>query len=208
MKILVSEDLWNFDLEQALQQISAQRREQALKFKFELGQRQCVLSYLLLKQLLAEVFGYRENPVFEFGEHGKPAIVGHPEMFFNMSHCREAVACVVAHQAVGIDVEAVREYTPSLLNYVMSADEQAQIAAAERQDLAFISLWTKKEAVLKLTGEGLRDNVRTVLEECTMQNAECTMQNAECTMLSTTVSENQRYVYTVAYWKEDGRGKM
>ena len=39
MKILISEDIWEFDLEAALGEISEQRREQALKFKFELGQR-------------------------------------------------------------------------------------------------------------------------------------------------------------------------
>ncbi len=196
MKILVSEGIWDFDLNQSLQQISVQRREQALKFKFELGQRQCVLSYLLLKQLLGEVFDYHDNPVFEYGEHGKPSIAGHPEMFFNISHCREAVACAVSHHPVGIDVESVREYTPSLLNFTMSADEQAQISAATRHDIAFIRLWTQKEALLKLTGEGLRDNVRTVLEE---QEAKNTRQ--ESVILNTTVSHNQRYVYTTAYKK-------
>ena len=31
--IYVSEDIWDFDLEAALKEISEQRREQALKFK-------------------------------------------------------------------------------------------------------------------------------------------------------------------------------
>ena len=45
-------------------EISAQRREQALKFKFEQGQRLCVLAYQLLKQGLREMYGITESPVF------------------------------------------------------------------------------------------------------------------------------------------------
>ena len=64
MKILVSEDIWDFDLEAGLREISAQRREQALKFKFEQGQRLCVLAYQLLKRGLREEYGITENPIF------------------------------------------------------------------------------------------------------------------------------------------------
>ena len=81
MRVFLSEDIWDFDLEAALAEISEQRREQALKFKHELGQRLCVLAYQLLKQGLSEVYGITENPVFEYNEHGKPSIVGHPEIF-------------------------------------------------------------------------------------------------------------------------------
>ena len=108
MKILISEHIWDFDLEAALREISAQRREQALKFMFEQGQRLCVLAYQLLKQGLREEYGITENPVFEYNEHDKPSIVGHPEIHFNLSHCKEAAACVVSDQPVGIDVESIR----------------------------------------------------------------------------------------------------
>ena len=91
MKIYVSEHIWDFDLREALEEISPQRREQALRFKYELGQRQNVLAYQLLKQGLREGYGITENPLFEYNEHGKPAIVGHPAICFQLSHCKEAV---------------------------------------------------------------------------------------------------------------------
>ena len=108
MRVLISEEIWDFDLEAALREISEQRREHALKFKFEQGQRLCVLAYQLLKQGLREMYGITENPVFEYNEHDKPSIVGHPEIHFNLSHCKEAAACVVSDQPVGIDVESIR----------------------------------------------------------------------------------------------------
>ena len=66
MRVLVSEEIWAFDLEAALKEISEQRREQALKFKHEQGQRLCVLAYQLLKQGLREEYGIEENPIFEY----------------------------------------------------------------------------------------------------------------------------------------------
>ena len=73
--IYVSEDIWEFDLEAGLKDISEQRREQALKFKFEQGQRLCVLAYQLLKEGLQKEYGITENPIFEYNEHGKPSIL-------------------------------------------------------------------------------------------------------------------------------------
>jgi 4'-phosphopantetheinyl transferase len=163
--IYIDEHINDFDLESALLELSDQRREQALRFKYEQGRRTCVLAYLLLKRALREEYGITENPIFEYGEHGKPSIVGHPEIFFNLSHCREAVACAVSDQPIGIDVESVRQFKESLVRYTMNEREVAQIMEAERPDVAFIRLWTMKEARLKLTGEGISNDLKTVLDE-------------------------------------------
>lgn len=163
--IYIDEHINDFDLQAALTGISKQRREQALQFRFEQGQRTCVLAYLLLKKALHEEYGLTENPLFEYGDHGKPYIVGHPEIHFNLSHCREAVACVVASHPVGIDVESIRKHEDSLVRFTMNEQEVAQIAAAERPDAAFIRLWTMKEARLKLSGIGITNDVKSALAD-------------------------------------------
>jgi 4'-phosphopantetheinyl transferase len=161
--LYVDEHIDDFDLQAALAEISVQRREQALRFKFEQGQRTCVLAYLLLKKGLREEYGITGNPLFEYGEHGKPFIVGHPEIHFSLSHCREAVACAVSDRPIGVDVESVQRKWESLAQYCMNDDELRQIEQAERPDVAFIRLWTMKEARLKLTGEGITDDLKTAL---------------------------------------------
>ena len=163
--VYIDEHIDDFDLQAALVDISAQRREQALRFHYERGQRTCVLAYLLLKRALREEYGITENPLFEYGEHGKPRIVGHPDIHFNLSHCSEAVACAVNSHPVGIDVESVRRYREQLVAYTMNDSEQAQIAAAECPDVAFTRLWTMKEARQKLTGEGISSKLWTVLSD-------------------------------------------
>ena len=187
VKVLLSEDIWQFDLNAALEEISSQRREQALKFKHEQGQRLCVLAYLLLKQGLREEFSITENPVFEYNEHGKPSIVGHPEVFFNMSHCREAVICVVSSRPVGVDVESYRSYNESLVHYTMNDAEIMQIQSAETPEVAFIRLWTMKEATLKLSGQGISNQMKEVIDR---------------DKISYTTVEKDKYVYTVCEEKQ------
>ena len=182
MITLVREDIWAFDLQAALKEISEQRREQALKFKYEQGQRLCVLAYLLLKQALREGYGITENPVFEYNEHGKPSIVGHPEIYFNLSHCKEAAICVVSNQPVGVDVEGIREYRESLVNYTMNDEEITLIKSAENHAAAFIRLWTMKEATTKLIGTGISNDMKTVLDP---------------TKYKYTTVDRQRYIYTI-----------
>ncbi len=190
MKIYVSEHIWDFDLEAALREISEQRREQALKFKFEQGQRLCVLAYQLLKQGLREVYGITENPVFEYNEHDKPSIVGHPEIHFNLSHCKEAAACVVSDQPVGIDVESIREYKEPLAHYAMNDEEVRQIEASDNPAAAFIRLWTMKEATLKLIGTGISDDLKTAID-----HERFLYMTVEC----------EKYIYTVCSFATDYR---
>ena len=182
--IYIDDHINDFDLQTALAEISRQRREQALNFKFEQGQRTCVLAYLLLKKALREEYGLTENPEFEYGEHGKPAIVGHPEIHFNLSHCREAAICCVSDRPVGVDVETVRPLRDGLMEYTMNDDEIAEIQKAEDPALAFTRLWTMKEALLKLTGEGINNHLKEVLRR-------------DDVVFDTTVRPDARYVYTV-----------
>ena len=186
MITLLSEKIWEFDLEAALKEISEQRREQALKFKYELGQRLCVLAYQLLKQGLREEYGIMENPIFEYNEHGKPSIVGHPEIFFNLSHCKYAAVCAIYDQPVGIDVESIREYNDGLVRYTMNDEEILEIESAENPASAFIRLWTMKEATMKLIGTGISNDMKTVIDYQRFH-----FETVEC----------ERYIYTVCVKK-------
>lgn len=161
--VYIDDNIDGFDLESALPLLSEQRREQVLRFKYELGRKTCAMAYLLLRRALREEYGIHDAPEFEYGEHGKPTIVGHPAIHFNLSHCRLAVACAVSDQPIGIDIESIREYNDSLVRYTMNDHEVSLILGADRPDVAFIRLWTMKEAVLKLSGVGISNDLKTVL---------------------------------------------
>lgn len=181
--LYLNDDIAHFDFEAALPLLSDQRREQALKFKHEQGRKTCAAAYLLLCEGLRKEYGITEKPVFEYGEHGKPAIIGHPEIHFNLSHCREAAICVIADHPVGVDIESIREYKESLVRYTMNDDEQRQIQEAECPNVAFIRLWTMKEAVLKKSGMGINNDMKTVLRGDEL--------------LQTIFNKERGYIYTI-----------
>lgn len=146
------------------------RREQVLAYKHEAGRRQSLLAYHLLCQGLREEYGITTPPDFTYHEHGKPYLSGERRLssiHFSLSHCREAVACVINEQLCGIDIESTdRRVSDSLIRYSMNDEEQAEIAQAENPAQAFLRLWTKKEAVLKLLGTGIRDDMKDILADC------------------------------------------
>ena len=183
--IYLNDDIAGFDFEAALPLLSDQRREQALKFKYELGRKTCAMAYLLLCEGLRQEYGITERPVFDYGEHGKPIIVGHPDIHFNVSHCREGVICVVSDRPVGVDIESIREYKESLVRYTMNDCEVQQIEQAEHPEVEFIRLWSMKEAVLKLSGKGIVDNMKGVL--------------TGHEQIETVYNEEKKYIYSVVY---------
>lgn len=161
--IYINDDIEGFDFKAALPLLSDQRRKEALRFTFELGRKLNAAAYLLLRQGLSEEYGITKPPVFGYGENGKPFLVGHPEVHFNLSHCRTAAVCALSHHPVGIDVEHIRPLRESVVRYTMNDAEITQIMSAEKPDLEFVKLWTRKEAVLKLRGTGITDDIKNAL---------------------------------------------
>lgn len=97
-----------------------------------------------------------ETPL-EHDAHGAPRLPLHPELAVSISHCRTAVAVAVSRRGpVGIDVESRRRVADGLVRRVCTEAEQAAVREADDPTMAFLRLWTAKEAVLKLRGTGIR----------------------------------------------------
>lgn len=115
-------------------------------------ERERALAYDMLRRLLDGEF-----PRLEHDEKGAPYLPEHPELSVSISHCRKAVAVVVSSEGrVGIDVECRRKIGDGLLERVCTPDEQSAVCAAEDSTMAFLQLWTRKEAVLKMRGTGIQ----------------------------------------------------
>ena len=191
--IYLNDHLFDFDLDAALLELSEQRRQLALRYRHELGRRTCAAASLLLCEGLKKEYGIIEKPVFEFGEHGKPSIIGRPDLHFSLSHCREAAICVLSDRPVGIDIESVGRYNDRLVRYTMNDEEMAQILASNRPDIAFTRLWTQKEAVLKCTGEGIGNDLKNVLKKF----RESSPTTHRPSPITTVESPDGRYVYSI-----------
>jgi len=96
--------------------------------------------------------------------HGKPAVRGGPE--FSVAHSGDLVAVAVAAAPAGVDVEqlAGRPHDlgggdpAALARMVLAEPERAALAAVHPSGRAraFLVAWTRKEAVTKARGDGLR----------------------------------------------------
>lgn len=195
------------EVERMLPLVSAQRREVALRFKFTFGRFTCLKSYVMLQQLVQEILAETEerwlllqqrlkewNGNFVFNEHDKPfmqnALGERIEgVDFSISHCKNAIAVVLSDRPVGVDVESFRHAEEPLLKRTMNPEEQAEVRNAADPAEAFTCLWTRKEAVLKLRGTGLVDDLHSVL----LPNPRLPV------TLRTTVNREKQYVWTLAY---------
>ena len=96
-------------------------------------------------------------------ENGKPVLTGASGslgMHFNLSHSQDlAIIAVTNIGPVGIDVEHERNIGDweAIAARFFSPAEQVALAKIElrRRSHAFYCCWTRKEAVVKATGEGL-----------------------------------------------------
>lgn len=91
--------------------------------------------------------------------HGRPAVDVEGAPHFSLSHSGAVVLIAVAGTSVGADVEelptsrTVDQIAPRL--HPREREEIAALVDPEDRRLAFARCWTRKEALLKGTGEGL-----------------------------------------------------
>lgn len=90
------------------------------------------------------------------GPHGKPQP---PDpLRLSLSHSGDRVLVALAHTTpVGVDVEEIAPYAPDVATRVLAPQERAVLATlpAAARPAGFIRYWTRKEALLKSTGDGL-----------------------------------------------------
>ena len=101
----------------------------------------------------------------ERNEDGKPYFKNAP-YFFSISHSNGIVAVVLSDKNIGIDIEwlnKTRDFL-SLSKRIFSNEEQKKIINSNDLPTDFYSIWTKKEAFAKLTGNGLASIFRQDIE--------------------------------------------
>jgi 4'-phosphopantetheinyl transferase len=138
--------------------LAADERDRALRYHFERHRERFIIGRGLLRTILGRCLGVNPAEIrFTYNPNGKPLL---PELEFNLSHCEDlALIAVSRGSRVGVDLERVRvlEDAGELVARFFSPSEHA---AYERllpgeQPQAFFNLWTRKEAWLKATGDGI-----------------------------------------------------
>lgn len=190
MRIKIFDDMTlctEVEVQRMLPLVSAQRREQALRYKHTLGRFCCLKSWLMLKEGLEDEGMSGLVDEWKYNEHGKPYIEHRP--YFSISHCQAGIAVAIDDQPIGIDIETIRHAKDDLVERTMNEEEKSKIESQkskEDQDRMFTRLWTQKEAVVKAQGVGIMS----------FDQLQKTLDNGHWTL---DTFEKDNYIYSIAY---------
>jgi 4'-phosphopantetheinyl transferase len=188
MEILIFDDMTQAteaEVQRLLPLVSAQRREQALRYKHTFGQFCCLKSWLMLYERL-RVMGYGLQD-WKYNEYGKPYVENGP--YFSISHCKEGIAVAIDEQPIGIDIEGIRHADEELIERVMSEKEKLQITNHQspmESARAFTRLWTQKEAIVKAQGTGIMSFEQ--LQKTLVESLKFKVESVE----------KEKYIYSIA----------
>jgi 4'-phosphopantetheinyl transferase len=166
--IYVFEDIGGLDddfWERVMPLLSEQRREKVRACRFPLGRNLSAAAYLLLRHALHENYDIDEAAEFILSNTGKPYLKEHPSIFFNLSHCKTAVACAVSKSEVGIDVQDTEPVSEAVARRVLTHREYDIYKAAPDPARKFSEFWTVKESGLKCSGVGIGVDLRRYAAE-------------------------------------------
>jgi len=134
----------------------------SLQYLKNTDRKRYIVSKYLSKILLSKVTNNDPSSIkFSISTNKKPAAEG---IEFNISHSGNCLLITFSPSAVGIDIETINRSFKfeTLLNECFSVEEIDFINSGEDKLLFFYTLWTRKEALLKATGEGLVDDLDQV----------------------------------------------
>ncbi len=161
----VDVDIWQFyldeaiDVEASLKLLSVDEVNRYQRFVTEELKYKHLVAHATKRKILSQYVDLPPESIgFVEGEHGKPAIKN-SKWQFNISHAGNlGLLAVVNDAAIGIDVEQVSRKieVKEISERFFTKDECAYIAsAAPHEKEAFFRIWVRKEAVVKMLGEGL-----------------------------------------------------
>jgi 4'-phosphopantetheinyl transferase len=149
--------------------LSSAERQRADRFHFSKDRDHYIIRRGILRILLSRYLNTHPAEIeFRYGRWGKPEMNGGSlDLHFNDSHSADlALYAVTVACPIGADIEQVRPTAEfeDLASRYFSPRESALIGALapEHRMEAFYSLWTRKEAFLKATGEGIGENLAEI----------------------------------------------
>jgi 4'-phosphopantetheinyl transferase len=143
--------------------LSPDEQARAQRFHFERDRRRYSVARGFLRTLLGNALGLAPQTLqLHYTPHGKPYIADVPApLHFNVSHTADLAICAISRTCVpGVDIEHVdREIDiDEIAQRFFTPGERAELQRLPVADRhrALLSAWTRKEAIVKSTGDGLR----------------------------------------------------
>lgn len=162
--------LWRLDLQQVtlddcLTALSPDEKLRLQSFRQPEDALRFAATRATLRHLLADVLGCSAQALrFRLGKHGKPELIGHTGIWFNVAHCGIHSVLAISHiGAVGVDTALMQASTmtdSAAVAFSQSEFKHWRAQPADNRQLDFYQRWCGKEAVLKALGLGIGEHLQ------------------------------------------------
>ena len=143
----------DLDLEKSYELLPEKRQEKVDNFIFDKDKKLSSGVYLLLKKMLDEE--NIEDPIIKTEDDGKPYIINHDNIYFNMSHAGRMAACAISDSEIGIDIEKIDPLIDmKIAQTFFYNSEYENIKKSDSRVDEFFKYWVLKESYMKYTGLG------------------------------------------------------
>lgn len=151
--------------------MSKERKNKCDGLRFESDKKLCIAADMLLRRILSEKTGIdSDRLIFASDDKGKPYLEDN-KYHFSVSHSGDIAAIAINKEnSVGIDVEKIkpvsaivakRVFSERDIGFVFGSNMIPEEKIEDSETLTrFFKVWTYKEAFVKMTGEGITDNIK------------------------------------------------
>lgn len=151
--------------------MSDERKKRCDAYNRETDKKLCIAADMLIRRVLSEITGIDSKAVcISTTDTGKPYLEN-GDCYFSVSHSGNTVAAAFSTEySVGIDIEQLRPVKAAVAKHIFTREDMFFVFGNEISVGVTISdpevierffrVWTYKEAVVKMTGEGIDDNIK------------------------------------------------
>ncbi len=147
-------DVSELDINNIPRSISEDRIKKSSKYFHKKDKKLSIGVEILLNHALDKI-GVTDS-IFDIDEYGKPFLKNYPDIYFNLSHSENYVACAVSDSPVGVDIEYIHDIDLNIAKHYFYGSEYDYILNNDNKEKAFFDLWVLKESYMKMTGLGFR----------------------------------------------------
>lgn len=153
----ISDIMTEFTTEQLNQLVPVFRRDMYQRYRNEADRERCLAAGVLLSYCMNEKgVSLEETP--SFNKAGKLYFPEKERFYVNLSHGGGYAVCAWDTEEIGVDMEPFRKYKEATAKRICTKAEAQSLSSyqqEEEKNQAFTILWTRKESIAKLLGEGI-----------------------------------------------------
>ncbi|MFY7844732.1 MAG: 4'-phosphopantetheinyl transferase family protein [Chryseobacterium gambrini] len=142
-----------------------------LRYKIWSDAQLSILGRIMLFDIVKNKFNIivNDNDI-EFIKNNKP-VFKDIKIHFNISHSLHISTCVVTKNGrIGVDIEKIGDNKFEDFAFCFTDKEKDKICESAEKSHLIVDIWTKKESLIKLLGEGLMIPLNKIETECGNDN--------------------------------------